>query len=220
MNPKDQIRLIDRVGGVNGESLCMAGDYLEQLNATIARQAQGFLTVAEAAQSLEDTEPGVVAKEMIGEMLNAFHVNELDIRNPGDKMRTRAKGTVRDFIHLVKICDVNEWLEKIQCVSYRLNVAAPAQTTATLAPAPEEPANDDAAPRPAVPNWKMLIQAEATAYCLRLRKAGANPTKNSILEPMVNWCRDNNVKTDGGIYPSDGYLRTHVLGGKHWDVPN
>jgi hypothetical protein len=82
------------------------------------------------------------------------------------------------------------------------------------------PTSDWPAPLPAAPNWKMLIQAEATAYCLRLRKAGANPTKNSILEPMVKWCRDNNVKTDGGIYPRDGYLRTHVLGGKHWDVPN
>lgn len=73
---------------------------------------------------------------------------------------------------------------------------------------------------PPVPNWKMRIQAEATAYCLRLRNSGASPTKNSILEAMARWCRDNDVKTDGRIYPSANYLRTHVLGGRHWDVPN
>lgn len=72
----------------------------------------------------------------------------------------------------------------------------------------------------AVANWKMQVQTEATALVLRLRSTGANPTRNSILESMAQWCRNNNVKTDSGIHPSEGYLRTHVLGGKHWDVPN
>lgn len=71
-----------------------------------------------------------------------------------------------------------------------------------------------------IANWKMQIQAEATAFCLKLRQSGASPTKRSILDPMAKWCRDNNVKTDTKIFPSANYLRTHVLGGKHWDVPN
>jgi hypothetical protein len=85
--------------------------------------------------------------------------------------------------------------------------------TATVAPLGDQP-------NAAVANWKMQIQAEATAHCLRLRKAGANPTRNSILDPMAQWCRDNDIKTDTKIHPSANYLRTHVLGGKHWDVPN
>lgn len=76
------------------------------------------------------------------------------------------------------------------------------------------------APLPAVPTWKMQIQTEATEHCLRLRKSGANPTRNSILDSMAKWCRDNNIKTATKIHPSANYLRTHVLGGKHWDVPN
>jgi hypothetical protein len=75
-------------------------------------------------------------------------------------------------------------------------------------------------PLPAVANWKMQVQTEATALVLRLRKSGANPTKHSIIDPMARWCRENGIKTDSGIYPKEGYLRTHVLGGKHWDVPN
>lgn len=86
--------------------------------------------------------------------------------------------------------------------------------------APVANASDGRTTLPAVPNWKMRTQAEATELCLRLRKSGANPTKHSILGPMAAWCRDNGVKTDTNIFPSEGYLRTWVLGGKHWDVPH
>jgi hypothetical protein len=92
------------------------------------------------------------------------------------------------------------------------SIVAPA-FTATVAPLGDQP-------NAAVANWKMQIQAEATAHCLRLRKSGANPTRNSILDSMAQWCRDNDIKTDTRIHPSANYLRTHVLGGKHWDVPN
>jgi hypothetical protein len=87
-------------------------------------------------------------------------------------------------------------------------------------PAPVENDNDGLTPLPAVLNWKMRIQIEASAHCLRLRQSGANPTRNSILEWITQWCRDNDVKTDGKIFPTANYLRTHVLGGRHWDVPN
>ena len=70
-----------------------------------------------------------------------------------------------------------------------------------------------------VANWKMQIQTEATALCLRLRKSGANPTTNSIVDSMSKWCINNGIMTDGGIHPSANYLRTHVLGGKYWNVP-
>lgn len=86
-----------------------------------------------------------------------------------------------------------------------------------------EATSDGSAPPtgvPAVPNWKMQVQTEATALCLRLRKSGASPTKKSIVESLARWCRDNDVKTDTKIFPSANYLRTHVLGGAHWDLPN
>lgn len=92
-----------------------------------------------------------------------------------------------------------------------------AQNTAT--PAPVVTVSDGPAPS-TVSNWKMLVQAEATAHCLRLRKSGANPTKHSIVEAMATWCRDNDIRTETKIHPSANYLRTHVLGGKHWDVPH
>lgn len=72
----------------------------------------------------------------------------------------------------------------------------------------------------ALPHWKMRIQAEATRLMLSLRKSGASPTVASILGKLVAWCQENDIKTDGGITPSAGYLKTHVLGGKHWKRPD
>ncbi len=89
----------------------------------------------------------------------------------------------------------------------------------TAAPLPVVAASDGPAPLPAVANWKMRVQAEAAELFLRLLASGANPTQHSLIGPMAQWCRDNEVKTDTGINPSEGYLRTHVLGGGYWTAP-
>jgi len=111
----------------------------------------------------------------------------------------------------------HSWIDR-----YADALPAPAKTPAPVVAAAVELA--DGAPeetsKPAVPNWKMQIQAEATAHVLRLRKFGCNPTRHSILDDLATWCINNNVRTDTGIHPRASYLRTHVLGGKHWDVPN
>ena len=70
-----------------------------------------------------------------------------------------------------------------------------------------------------VADWKMQIQIKAAELMTTLRGVGASPTVHSILPKLVEWCRENQVKTSSGIFPSEGYLRTHVLGGKHWTPP-
>lgn len=82
-----------------------------------------------------------------------------------------------------------------------------------------QPQAAPAAPTSESGNWKMVVQAEAAARFKRLRAAGSSPTVYSILDDMVTWCHANDVKTSGCVYPSAGYLRTHVLGGKHWTPP-
>jgi hypothetical protein len=68
-------------------------------------------------------------------------------------------------------------------------------------------------------NWRMRIQTQATSHILALRKGGANPTVYSIINDIHAWCVQNNVKAERGGIPSPGYIRTHVLGGKHWTPP-
>ena len=68
-------------------------------------------------------------------------------------------------------------------------------------------------------NWRMRLQTQATSHILALRKGGANPTVHSIINDIHAWCVQNNVKATRGGIPSPGYIRTHVLGGKHWTPP-
>ena len=68
-------------------------------------------------------------------------------------------------------------------------------------------------------NWKLRVQAQATKHILALRKVGSNPTVQSILKDIHTWCVQNNVKTTRGLIPSEGYLRTHALGGRYWSPP-
>lgn len=86
----------------------------------------------------------------------------------------------------------------------------------TSAPAVAGPESAGALP---LTNWKMRVQEAAAARWLDLRGRGMNPTVVSILGDMVRWCRENDVLTSSGITPSEGYLRTHVLGGKNWTPP-
>ena len=70
-----------------------------------------------------------------------------------------------------------------------------------------------------VANWKMQVQIKAAELMTTLRQKGANPTVYSILPKLVEWCHENNIRTETKIIPSAGYLRTHVLGAKHWTPP-
>ncbi len=139
-------------------------------------------------------------------------IKELDkasaptVREVAEKQRTLSELTAKHHL-------MNE-----DALFWESQQPAPAQTPAT--PAPVVAASDGTAP--ALPNWKMRVQAEATELFIRLLASGANPTPHSILDSLVTWCRDNEIKTagkNGGINPSNGYLRTHVLGGGHWTPP-
>ena len=68
-------------------------------------------------------------------------------------------------------------------------------------------------------NWRLRVQGEATKRMIALRKTGSNPTVLSILKDIHTWCVQNNVKTPRGIVPSEGYIRTHALGGRYWSPP-
>lgn len=107
--------------------------------------------------------------------------------------------------------------------------ATPASEPVTLASSPISPPPKNEAQAglakigdiPPLENWKMKVQAEATQMIVRGRTHGAQPVVHSILDDLVRWCRENGVKTqDGeGVFPSAGYLRTHVLSSKHWTPP-
>lgn len=159
-----------------------------------------------------------------GQNPSKFKSNPPDMGEDFDLMERSFEDAARDG----QVRSLNDWLilarardlNAVGLDGWEACATIAALTTDTATPAPVVTASASAGVEPATPNWKMQIQTEATALCLRLRKSGASPTKNSIHGSMATWCRDNNVKTDGKIFPSANYLRTHVLGGNHWELPN
>jgi hypothetical protein len=74
---------------------------------------------------------------------------------------------------------------------------------------------DKSFPQP-VANWKMRIQERAAMLWREHRKMGS-PTKNNIKSDLARWCRENNVTSKHGIFPSEDYIYRHVL--KDWKPP-
>jgi len=68
-------------------------------------------------------------------------------------------------------------------------------------------------------HWKMQVQAEAAKRWTSLRAARCNPTRNSLVDELAKWCRENGVKTKSGINPTPEYISRHVLGKRDWSPP-
>jgi hypothetical protein len=85
-------------------------DFIEEVTKIIARQADGFFTVAEAAAILAESPAGGEARGWREKMYAAWHTGDLIIR---DTTRTKKapKATKRDFMDLMKESDLDAWLE-------------------------------------------------------------------------------------------------------------
>ena len=68
-----------------------------------------------------------------------------------------------------------------------------------------------------ITNWRMRIQAQAAIIWCKHKNLNCSPTKLSINPELAKWCRNNNVTTDYGIWPSETYIYRHVT--RKWDPP-
>lgn len=67
-------------------------------------------------------------------------------------------------------------------------------------------------------NWMMLIQEQAAIIWREWRAVKGNPTKHAIKDDLARWCRDNNIETSRGSFPSGDYIYRHVI--RAWNPPN
>lgn len=154
------------------------------------------------------------AQEHLNYLKNAIMKGKLVVFSKVTKSRCGIDDIANAY---VKICDFKAYIaNNYDDIGVRFaNTQPPSATSSTVPMAVGESGDGGAIST----NWKTRIQTEAASLITRLRASGASPTPYSILDDMVIWSRTNDVKTNSGIYPSAGYLRTHVLGGKHWTPP-
>jgi len=69
-----------------------------------------------------------------------------------------------------------------------------------------------------VSDWRQRVRDAATHWCNERQADGKQkPTKTATANEMAVWCRNNDIKTDTGEYPSWEYIRRHVL--NRWNHP-
>ena len=177
----------------------------------------GRYTLEEAAE-LISRKAGESKAAMLEKLVAAAKAQKFYLYQPGKLARYeyRPGVPVRTFYEQAFWDDLNVWLDQNEPrIAFRFRAPAPGASETV----PVRKKNASAEEPSDLLHWKMRVQAAAAEHWKTLRKAGANPTVSSILDWMAKWCCDNAVFTDSGINPSAGYLRTHVLGGKHWTPP-
>lgn len=74
-------------------------------------------------------------------------------------------------------------------------------------------------PKPLIGDWKNLVRAEAYDEWVRIIANNGTATLENVAKHLADWCVRNGVKANGGKSPRMGYIKTHVIDGKHWEAP-
>ena len=113
MSPYDHVVIVDNLAGQSGNGIGSAGDYREQIASTMARQAEGFFTIDEAAQVLADTYPALEVKDLVNRMRIAQRNGKLLVRN-SDHLPMNEGDMFRSYKGMVSASDLNAWLNEFQ----------------------------------------------------------------------------------------------------------
>ena len=138
-----------------------AGEYREAIEYRIARQAEGYFTLNEAAQVLADWRQGFRPAEAVRWFRDAHRAGELPIHEAGSRLRLAVGETIRDFLDLLEMTEIDEWLTQ-QRTGYlfpKLEPSPPAEPAPAAGAAGLPP--EDAKQRRA--RWLDLLEAETTA---------------------------------------------------------
>jgi hypothetical protein len=111
-----------------------AGELLRDIRETIARQAEGYFTLNEAAQVLAESRTDLDPLEAIKEFRQAHSDGKLRIHQGGSRFPLYEDEKVRDFWDTVQLNELDAWLR--ESVGYGFPAHSPAPTPAEAAPAP------------------------------------------------------------------------------------
>lgn len=134
MDRSARIVRLESIGSSCGCGICTVEELIEEIEARIARQKEGFFTIDEVAQVLTDAKRGNVSDWI--ERLSDARIDGVKlVRGFEDRLPMLKHRTFRSFMNIVQIADVNRWLDSLG-VGYRF----PKVALATNAPIKKEPA--------------------------------------------------------------------------------
>lgn len=105
MPPEAQIRLVERVGVVECNAVATVADYVEVTRATIARQAQGYFNLTEAAQILAD-ETGSPFRTQLKKLKRAIETGAIEALDRDDKMPVLELADVDNYAPVLRGSDM------------------------------------------------------------------------------------------------------------------
>ena len=129
----------DSTGGHHGSGVTNAGDYRDTIRETIARQAEGYFTLNEAAQVLADSRPGLAPVETVKRFRLAHSKGELPIHQGGSRFPLEVGETIREFWDTVSSTELDAWLRASAGYGFphATSSASTARTAATNEPMPD-----------------------------------------------------------------------------------
>lgn len=195
-----RISFVNTIGGANGIGRGRAGDMLEIVRERMARQAQGFFTIEEAAQILADGVPGVEVKAITRKMFEAFRKGRLTVRDPGDRAGVLNLEEVSAYLHLVKEFDVDAWLLS-EGVGYQF------PKVGQVAPVVRKSASggDD--------GWQTKARKLAVEFINRDKGKDLYPSQTNIADEIAREFRTVGVLGADGKPLTGSYIKRHALKG-------
>jgi hypothetical protein len=113
--PAEEVVYFERRRPPKTEGHMRAGELLSDIRDTMARQAEGFFTLSEAAQVLAESRPDVDPLEVIDQMRQAHATGRLRVHHGGrrkGRFAVRQGEAVRAFRDLVASEELDRWLRE------------------------------------------------------------------------------------------------------------
>lgn len=184
------------IGRERGSGITNAGDYLDGVRNTIERQADGYFTLNEGAQVLADNLHRLDPIEIVKRFRLAHSKGELPIHAHGSRFRLEVGETIRDFLDLLEVAELDAWLRASAGYGFPNFAAAPVDTAEVLALAPK-------AARPMRKTWRDV----AWDYMVQRMRTGSFATATELNHALHN-------EAGAGLSPFDKGEGQHR--GKLW----
>ena len=198
-----QISLEDSIGGQRGNGICSAGDYRKAIEYRIARQAEGYFTLNEAAQVLVDARPGLDPIATVKRFRLAHLKGELPIHEVGSRFRLEVGETIRDFLDLLDASELDTWLRK--SAGYGFPAIESVNPSNITAPGANVVA-------PAAHDWQVLAREEARSIRKdRAERLGTAPSLAVLGDEVAKHFRTRGINGPNGHPLTGAYIKRHAL---------